>query len=209
VKASYIASPIDEYIRAAVIDTLQKTMTSPDIGLAYIYCNYKEQASQTLVNFLGSIVQQLIRRRKGIPDDVFSMYKFHKAQGTRPTRAEYSKMLRSVSTTFSQVYVVIDALDECDESSGTRRDLISEFTNDAANWQLLCTSRVLGDIEQIFAKSSRLEIRASDEDVQIYLEQSMKSEDRLGDFCKKDPTLQNAIVQNISKNAKGMSVSNL
>ena len=142
-------------------------MTSPDIGLAYIYCNYKEQASQSLISLLGSVIQQLIRKRSQIPNEVLAMYKAHKALGTRPSRAEYSKMLRLVANSFSQVYVVIDALDECDESSGTRRDLISEFTNDAANWQLICTSRHLGDIEQIFAKSSHLEIRASDEDVRI------------------------------------------
>jgi hypothetical protein len=201
-----------------VIDTLQKAMTSPDIGLAYIYCNYKEQASQTLDNLLGSIVQQLIRKRNGIPNDVlavpndgfaipnevFAMYKFHKAQGSRPSRAEYSKMLHLVANSFSQVYIVIDALDEYDEDSGTRREFISEFTNDAANWQLICTSRDLGDIGQIFAKSARLEVRASDEDVRIYLEECIKSEGRLGDFCKKDPTLRNSIIQNISENAKGM-----
>jgi len=179
-------------------------MLSPEVGLAYVYCNYKEQASQTLTDLLACVIQQLIKKRGGVPKDVFAMYQIHKSQGTRPSRAEYSKMLRSISNMFSQVYIVIDALDECDENSDTRRDLISEFTNDAANWQLFCTSRHLGDIEEIFKGTPRLEIRASDEDVRIYLEEQIKSQGRLGDFCKKDEALKDVIIQNISDNAKGM-----
>lgn len=189
-------------LASAIIDKLERHFTSSNIGLAFIYCNYKERDGQTLTNLIASLVQQLVQRSSTIPDDVRALYAHHNHQRTRPGFEEYSRILRSLIATFTDVYIVVDALDECDWSNGARMKLIKELQESSAN--LLCTSRHLGDIEQSFANYSRLEIRASDTDVTKFLQARISEEGSLVEFCGRDKTLEGTIVEKIIEKANGM-----
>jgi hypothetical protein len=182
-------------------------LPSSNIGLAFIYCNYKERDSQTLANLIASLVQQLVQRSSAVPDDVRALYAHHQSQKTRPGDVEYCKILRSLVASFSHVYIIVDALDECNESNGTRSKLTKELQESPANLHLLCTSRHLGDIEESFARASRLEIRASNADVQRFLEAQISQTPRLVGFCKTVESLQSTIIEKLIQKAKGMSVS--
>jgi len=181
-------------------------LPSSNIGLAFIYCNYKERDSQTLANLIASLVQQLVQRSSTITDEVRALYAHHRSRKTRPGDAEYSKILRSLVASFSYVYIVVDALDECNESDGTRSKLIRELQRSPAHLHLLCTSRHFGDIEKSFTGASRLEIRASDTDVETYLLARISDESSLTEFCERDKTLERDIVEKVVEKADGMSV---
>jgi hypothetical protein len=176
-------------------------------GLAYIYCNYKEQEKQTLTNLMASLVQQLVLHSSAVPDEVRALHAHHDARNTRPGDADYSKILRPIVAIFSRVYVVVDALDECNESNGTRTKLSEELKALPANVQLLCTSRRLGDIEKSFALASHLEIRARDADVEMFLNAQISQTPRLLEFCTSFKDLQSTIIEKLVEKAKGMSVS--
>ncbi|TAQ87668.1 hypothetical protein B7494_g4027 [Chlorociboria aeruginascens] len=192
-------------LASAIIDKLDKEFPSTDVGLAYIYCNYKERETQTLANLLASIVQQLIWRRKQLPEEIMAIYRDHLDKGLRPSRPECVKMLQVVTKCFSKVYIVVDALDECDADAKTRKDLISEILNlSTTDIQLLCTSRNLSDIENIFQNTLRLDIRATDEDVSLFLRAFIQGEEQLSQFCESNPSLEEEIIETISKNANGM-----
>jgi hypothetical protein len=51
-----------------------------------------------------------------------------------------------------------------------------------------------------------LEIRASDEDIEIYLQERIEEEIKLKRFIEKDPSLQGAIISTIVESVNGMSV---
>ena len=200
----YSAGAGKTILASAIIDKLERHFTSSNIGLAFIYCNYKERDGQTLTNLIASLVQQLAQRSSTISDDVRALYAHHNHQRTRPGFEEYSRILRSLIATFTDVYIVVDALDECDWSNGARMKLIKELQESSAN--LLCTSRHLGDIEQSFANYSRLEIRASDTDVTKFLQARISEEGSLVEFCGRDKTLEGTIVEKIIEKANGMYV---
>jgi hypothetical protein len=110
-----------------VIDYLMRTFGEGGIGIAFIYCNYKEKADQTVKNLLASLLQQLIQRRRVIPNKVCLLYEQHISKGTWPSLADYSKLLHRELAACSRAFVIVDALDECDEANGTRGNLITSL----------------------------------------------------------------------------------
>ena len=76
--------------------------------------------------------------------------------------------LRSEIRTYSKVFIVIDALDECFEDSQGR--LIGELDSLASTIYLMVTSRPLGLIKQLFQGVCNLDINAQVGDIQKYIE---------------------------------------
>jgi len=176
------------------------------MGLAFIYCNHKENLAQSIEYFLGAIVRQLVERRQAIPEEVRSLYEKHRRKETKPTRKEYVDLLRSLAQECSKVYVVIDALDECIDKN--RRiiwnGLLSELKSSVSNLGLLCTSRDIADIASILTGSTRIEIRASEADIKAYVQAQLKSEESLLQICEQDLDLQNKVPQAVASKAEGM-----
>ncbi|KAK4986180.1 hypothetical protein LTR50_005472 [Elasticomyces elasticus] len=60
-------------ITSIVVDHLQRTystQSSGDIGIAFVYCNYKE-VEQNAASLIASLLQQLVKQQPSVPDDVF------------------------------------------------------------------------------------------------------------------------------------------
>lgn len=194
----------DTIIRSVIVDYLQHTFQGDNVGIASIYCSYKEQREQTTTNLIGSLVQQLVQRHTIVPDDVRKLYKYHIRTRTRPSLQEFSNLLHSQLHKFSKTFVIIDALDECPESN--RETLITKILKLQSGIHLLVTSRHIAGIECLFENAARLEILAKDEDVKGYLESRIAREGRLKLHVKSDPTLRDAIIDTIVEKASGMFV---
>ena len=192
--------------RSVVVDYLDWSMKLEDIGLAYVYCNYKEQEEQTVTNLISSIVQQLVQRHDDVPEEIMSLYRHHIRRQTRPMLGEWSKLLQSEVNRFSNVFIVVDALDECPED-GTRESFLTEIKRVQKvqpSVRLFVTSRPSPTIEAEFETANRLEIRASDADVQRYLEQRIATSSQMARHVRKDSSLQGNIVNAILEQSKGM-----
>ncbi|KAL8719944.1 MAG: hypothetical protein Q9225_003121 [Loekoesia sp. 1 TL-2023] len=187
-----------------IIDYLQEQDTRNDIGLAFIYCNHKERAEQNHINLISSLLRQLIDMRGSIPEEVRYLYQRHMRQETRATRSEIHNLLRSIISDFSTVYVIVDAVDECSETDRTRSMLLEDLRKLLPDIRLLFTSRHQYDLEHEFDCFPRIEIRASDGDISSYLKDRITEEPRLNRHVQGDPTLLDAILETIVKNANGM-----
>jgi hypothetical protein len=190
--------------RATIIDYLQNAFPNPDISIAFIYCNYKEQEEQTVISLIASLLRQLVERRSSVPNEVQKLYKHHNSLRTRPSLTEYSQLLQLIVARSSKVFLIIDALDECNESNGTRSSLITEIQKLPPCMHLLCTSRHAPDIEQQFSGLPRQEIRASNIDVERYLVDSIKKNARLKKHVLADASLLDAIIGSIVARVDGM-----
>src|SRR5204862_3631171 len=114
-------------LSSAVIDTLNKKLTSSKVGMAFLYCSYAERMDQTIEELIGSLIQQLTLRQHVIPEDILALYASHNRSNTRPDYAELSKHLHSSVSRFSKVYIIVDALDECNEENKTRSSLLAQL----------------------------------------------------------------------------------
>jgi hypothetical protein len=140
-----------------------------------------------------------------MPASMKSLYECHKGKRTRPSFDEISKILHSVVANYSKAFIIIDALDECQVSHGGRRRLLSEIFNVQAKTgaNLFATSRFIPEIEKEFEGSISLEIRASDKDVQRYLDGHMLE---LPSFVVRSHDLQEEIKTKITEAVDGMYV---
>lgn len=191
-----------------MIEFLESDLPAPYIGLAFIYCNHKEYLAQNIEYFLGAIVRQLVERRQAISKEVHTLYKKHCGKETNPSCEEYVDLLRSLVQECSEVYVVIDALDECIDKNGRMiwNSLLSKLKSTVSNLRLLYTSRHMEDIAGTLSGSARIDIRASEADIQAYVQAYIRSEESLLEICQQDLDLQDKIPQAIASKAEGMSV---
>jgi hypothetical protein len=76
-------------------------------------------------------------------------------RGERPDAKTLERILMAAMGGFSDVYIVIDALDECPVSKGERRRLLDTIRRIAtaapANLHLFCTSRKETDIDAVLS----------------------------------------------------------
>ena len=72
---------------------------------------------------------------------------------------------------YSTVFIIIDALDECQMSDDCRDSLLSEIFDfqKQAQANFFATSRFIPEIMEKFKGTTSLEIRATKEDIQKYL----------------------------------------
>lgn len=115
-------------------------------------------------------------------------------------------LLQCLAHEFSEVYVAIDALDECIDKNGRIiwNGLLSKLKCSVSNLRLLYTSRNIEDIAGILAGSTRIEIRASEADIQAYVRAQLQSAESLLPICEQDAELENKIAQAIASKAEGM-----
>ncbi|KAL6806061.1 ankyrin repeat-containing domain protein [Trichoderma sp. SZMC 28012] len=159
-----------------------------DIGIAYVYLNFRRQSEQEPIHILSSILRQLSQRGSKVHDSVQELYKEHKPKEeenqptsqippTPPSLDEIVKTLNKIIASYSRAYIIIDALDECTDSNLHRSTLMLEIfglqTRLGAN--LFFTSRPVPHIEKDFEsrECSTLEIRATDKDMRQYLDSNM------------------------------------
>lgn len=189
------------FITSMVVDELVSTSRSnKNIGVAYIYFDFRRQNEQTPAHVLLSLLEQLSRRLPSLPPVVEFLYYHHKHEETIPPSDELSEALQSVGSMYERVFFVIDALDECvPDSWSLLLKLICEVqTKTRAN--LFATSRNIPKIAKMFQSSILLTIRATDDDIRTYLDSRIKlpAVIRLGSDLVED------IKTEIIKSADGM-----
>ncbi|RSL46785.1 hypothetical protein CEP53_010201, partial [Fusarium sp. AF-6] len=162
-----------------VVDDLDKRVNGDsNIGIAYIYCNFRQQDNQRIDKMLASLLKQLAERQPSLPQAVKNLYNRHKPKKTRPLVEEISPTLRSLVKTYVRAYLIVDALDECQASDGSRAELLEELfaLQKSCDTSLFMTSRIMPDVQENFiGNATELEIRASKEDVGRYLDSRVDS----------------------------------
>lgn len=184
-------------------DLYEKNSSDIGVGIAYVFCNFKRTAEQTVEGLLSSLLKQLSERKPSLPKEVEFLYNTHKTKRTRPSIHELSENLQSVIDAYSKVYLVIDALDECQISNDTRDKFLSVLfrIQSKTYTNILATSRFNLDVQDRFGQSVVLEIRASEDDIQRYISENMV---HLPPFIQKSPQLEEAIQTDISNAVCGM-----
>ncbi|RYO34681.1 hypothetical protein AA0111_g3695 [Alternaria arborescens] len=157
-------------IAATAINHVLNTMQKGLHRVAYVYCNYKAREEQGVSNLLAAILKQLVRGRLSTVVHVEQLHQKHANRGTKPSLDEICSVLRDVLAHYPTVYLVIDALDECQED--TRRLVLAKLRDlqTARDVRLMATSRFIPDIEDAFREAPRLEVRASREDIKRFVD---------------------------------------
>lgn len=172
-------------------------------AIAYVYCNFKQKDEQKIEDLIASLLKQLAQVRPSLPVAIKQLHDRHSSKRTRPTLEEITQALCSVVSEYSRVFIVVDALDECQMSDNCRARFLSTLFDLQAKStiNLFATSRVIPEILEKFKKSPCLEVRASDFDIRKYLEGHIA---QLGAVVTERNDLRDMIINTITKAVAGM-----
>ena len=157
-----------------VIDSLCDQAAKEDIAVVGLYCDFLAQQEQTVTNMMGAILKQLVGRGH-IPE--YLREAFHdgkKNVGGRGLRLpDLVKMLRVTIASLTQVFICIDALDECLPKHlpgllGSLRDIVQELPRT----RIFVAGRphIKEDIHKYFTQVVMIPISPNANDIRSYLE---------------------------------------
>ena len=169
------------YTSSLVIDRLCDQARGQDIAVACLYYDYLAQQDQTITNVMGVILKQLVGRG-GIPDNMREAFQEGKNEvgGRRLLLADLMRMLKATISSRSQVFICLDALDEClpknlPELLHSLREIISK----CHRTRIFLTGRphVNENIQRYFTKAVLIPINPNPDDIRSYLEMRLDRDD--------------------------------
>jgi hypothetical protein len=186
-----------------VVDHLSAAFRAmQDIGVACIYLNHKEADQQTPPRLLAGLWRQLVLDRD-IGSIAENLYKQHREKGTAPSLEEVVNVLSSSLKEFSQVFIIVDAMDEYPEFQ--RKILLNQLAAMGHNVNLMITSRPNISAESSsFPNLETLDIQAAPGDIQAYINAQIESSPHLSKHTRRKPELREEILTKVIDTADGM-----
>ena len=171
-----------------VIDSLQESLNelSNDETLAYFYCDRNQIDRQDPELLLRSLVRQLsvTQTEEMIQPLISQRYYQERKNGFATGELKFEEslaLLAQLIQSYPQVTLVIDALDECDKLTRVRLiDALDRLIEESSSLlKIFISSRPDGDIKDRFALGPNMEIRATDNRVDIIKFVNNKLEDSI------------------------------
>ena len=157
-----------------VIDSLCDQENEKDIAVACLYYDSLAQQEQTIPNMVGAILKQLVGRGD-IPKYLRDAFQKGKKEigGRRLLLVDMVQMLKAAITSVPQVFICVDALDEClpkglPELLGWLKDIVRE----SPGTRIFFTGRphVQNDLQRYFPKAVVIPISPNTNDIRDYVE---------------------------------------
>ncbi|KAF8253363.1 hypothetical protein K440DRAFT_533937, partial [Wilcoxina mikolae CBS 423.85] len=178
------------------------------VAVIYLYCDYQDQKDQTPVNMIASLLKQLVLVTPAVPDDIFEIYRDHRASGCTLEIVQAVTLLDLVIRAFDRVYICIDAIDECE---GHHRRVFLQHLGKIirSSTRSFLTSRphVENDITSCLGINSMslmtIEITASDDDIAKYVTSKIE-ENKAHEPEAMSNKLEQEIVESVVAASQGM-----
>ncbi|KAM0719563.1 hypothetical protein Q7P37_003693 [Cladosporium fusiforme] len=189
----------------AIEDIRLHCQNSRNIGQAIFYFSFSDSHKQSYKDLLISLVVQLCWKEPGL-----SMLRqaYENPERRQPSLDELQRTLYSSATSYNELYLHLDALDECPEGDETRQTVLSgveEFLTRASNVRMLVTSRDIPDIrsrlEELGTEHLSIAGQTVDADIGRYISTQLSRDHKLS---RLDPTTHTLILDTLAKKASGM-----
>jgi len=176
-----------------VIDSLCDQEGKGDTIVTGLYCDFQIQQEQTAANIMGAILKQLVGRGD-IPEYLRHAFQAGKRNfgGRRPRLLDVTEMLRNTIASLPQVFICLDALDEClpkhlPDLLASLRDILRE----SPKTRIFLTGRphVTEDIQRYLPKAVVIPISPNTDDIRDYLEMRLDKDsepDAMNDDLRAD-----------------------
>ncbi|KAH8719160.1 hypothetical protein GQ44DRAFT_687973 [Phaeosphaeriaceae sp. PMI808] len=175
---------------------------------AYFYFDFNDTQKQDPELMLRSLLCQLLQRSVMIPKGVDALFSSC-GNGRQPSMHALLEVTRQTVQEFTQVYVVLDALDECMQRSELMGVLKIVTGWQPDNLHLLMTSRKERDIERSLESYVEeedtvcLQRDVVDQDIQRYIQQRLRNDRGLAKW-NKDAAIRQEIEAALMRGACGM-----
>jgi hypothetical protein len=193
-------------ISSLVIDHLNEKFAGQNVGAVFFYCDFHNPQSQSAVNIVASLLKQSALLKSSVMESVTRLYEKHKREETYPDISELETAFLSASQDFRRMFLVIDALDECDID--THRESLLKVLEKlgTSSLRIFLTSRPHpDDIRELFQDSPQITIEASVEDIERYVRATIEESGKAARIMGND--LKEEAISRIRDKAQGMYVT--
>jgi ankyrin repeat domain-containing protein 50 len=210
VKRLLIAGALEAFTKSYFSSTIiQETKllveADPTRVLAYFYFDFRDKEKQNVPSFLHSLIAQISNASPILPDEIKALYYQSKVQKLPSDIQALMRILKSILSNQEQVYIIVDALDECLE----REDLLEVLSEIAdlksKKLHILVTSRQERDIveglEAIVTQSFSLGGSKIDKDIAVHVHSQVVGHPKLR---KWPDTVKADIEEKLVAKAQGM-----
>ena len=162
-------------------DSLCDRVGEEEIVVVWLYCDYLAQQEKTTTNMVGAIRKQFVGRAE-IPEDIreeFQKVK-QKAGGRRPLLVDLMRMLRIAIASLPQIFICIDALDEClPKNLPELLESLRDTVRDSPRTRIFLTGRPRANevIERYSPKAAAIPVSPNRDDIKSYLEMRLDRDD--------------------------------
>ena len=191
-------------LTSVVVDDLRTRFSdNKTVSLAYIYFDFRTRDTYKIDDIFASLLEQFLSPYSLSSNLISSFVEEKKVTETPRTQLGVSNLLRAAMSVCSELYVVIDALDECQTSNNCLSTFLTELfkLQKEAKVKVFGTSRFVPEVTDRFKDSSSLEISAKPQDIKAYLQGQMAA---LPNFVQRNFQLQEHIKAVISQATDGM-----
>lgn len=195
-------------LSSAIIHNLSQFCDNvPGRVVVYYYFDFSDKQKQDVSSMLRSLICQLAQDFHKIPEGLHKAFSEYGKKRKSLSQKGLLELLRQVIKEFPQVYVVLDALDECAKWVELLKVLEDIFDWELQHMHTLMTSRREKEIEDVLeeAKGPRNHIcimnDAVDEDIKLYVSHELSSRKSLR---KRSNATKTEIERALTKGAHGM-----
>ncbi len=177
----------------------------PRSAVLYFYFDFNEREKQRHENMIRSLITQLVGYQKRTFDVLDSLFN----RGRQPTSEELLATLKTMVTAFDEIFLILDALDECTERPELLFDIEEIMRWKDIHLHILVTSRREVDIEESLeplcdeGTSVCVQSAVVDADIRTYVHDRL-SEDKRFKQWRTHTKVQQEIETTLMKKANGM-----
>jgi Cdc6-like AAA superfamily ATPase len=194
---------------------IQHLETRSSQHLLYFYFDFSDNRKQNLEDMVMSLVSQLYIRSERAQKPLDALFVSCNGGRSQPSSQSLCKTLTQMIEQASEVWVVLDALDECrtragSETQGLLKWIAAFLNSNQRNVHLLATSRPEQDISsglsEIAPKGEAMVSIQSDlvrDDIETYVNAKVRHGDGLKRWRNR-PDVQDEIVSRLITKANGM-----
>ncbi|KAH8695894.1 hypothetical protein GQ44DRAFT_598393, partial [Phaeosphaeriaceae sp. PMI808] len=181
---------------AVLHDVLQYCHRSSRRVAAYFFFNFNDEQKRDPGKMLRSLICQLSQLSDNIPASLGDLFSSCESGQRQPSADALQEVLRLVIQELPQVYVILDALDECSQRAELMEMLETIVGWNLENLHLLLTSRRERDIESTLEgfvdawHQICLQSALVNEDIQQYVQQRLSTDKTLYKWGKDDDARQ-------------------
>jgi hypothetical protein len=159
-------------VSSSIIQDIMAMQKAGLASLAFFYCDFREDQKKDLRGLLSSLLVQLGRQSDAYCDILFNFYSEHDEGAQDPSDVELARCLTDLLKLPGRapVYVIVDALDECPNTSALRSPrakvlkLIQELIkSQIPNLHICVTSRPEIDIKDVLDNLTLRSVSLHDE----------------------------------------------
>lgn len=179
-------------------DYLEENHCSGGAGIAQIYFDYKDIENQTVQRVLARIVKQLASQTQ-LQHQIETFYEG--SSKDLPSTDDLKSCILVLVREFQQVYILVDALDECAESTRSEHILaaVDHLGQQSESIQFFITSRShLMSLRPYSRPVIRFELSANASDIELLVRNRLEEDQSMS------PDFVGEVLERLSISAQGM-----